>query len=130
MVDWTLLGGTVLLILPPRTVSYVIAPSVRGDTEHRDSSVGRTFELVGEALVVVAFLLVAPVPTLVPAVTDLCGVDAVLVPALELARGAHEGRAVVRLVQPVSAVVLGVTPPPEWNALVGVGAEELTLTAV
>ena len=130
MVDWILAGRTVELVLTPGTVRYLVTSSVAGNTEHTSCWRGRTLELILQTLVILTVALVTGVSALVPAVADLCGVGAVLVLALELPRGADKGRTVVGLVQAVSAVVLGVALPPEWNTFEGVGAQELTPAAV
>ena len=130
MVGWTLTWWTVKFVLSTRTVRYLVASSRAGNTKHISCWRGRTFELILQTLVVLTVSLITGVSTLVPAVTDLGGVSAVLVIALELTRGADKGRTVLRLVQTVTAVVLRVTPPPEWNTFEGVGAQKLTQAAV
>ena len=130
MIDWTLTGRAVKFVLTSRAVSYLVTPPVAGNTKHISCWRGRTFELILQTLVILTVSLITGVSTLVPAVTDLGGVSAVLVIALELTRGADKGRTVLRLVQTVTAVVLRVTPPPEWNTFEGVGAQKLTPAAV
>ena len=130
VVDWTLAGRTVELVLSTGTVRYLVASSIVGNTKHVSCRRGRALELVLQTLVVLTVALITGVPALVPAVADLSRMGAVLVLALELARGADKGRTVVGLVQAVSTVVLRVAPPPEWNTFVGVGAQELAPAAV
>ena len=71
-------GGTVQLVLPARTVSRLVALSVRRDAEGAGvGAAGRALELVLEALVPVAIRLVVPVDAAVRiAVADLRGVQA------------------------------------------------------
>ena len=130
MVDWTLAGRTVELVLSTGTVRYLVASSIVGNTKHISCRRGRALELVLQTLVVLTVALITGVPALIPPVADLSGMGAVLVLALELARGADEGLTALGLVQPVSTVVLGVALPPEGNTFVGVGAQELTPAAV
>ena len=106
MVDRALAGGAVKLVLSPRTVSDLVTPSGAGNTKHRPCWRGRTFELILETLVILTVALVTGVPALVPAVADLGGVGAVLVLALELARGADKGLTALRLVVAVSTVIV------------------------
>ena len=130
VVDWALSGRTVKLVLSPWTVSYLVTSSIAGNAKHISCWRGRTFELILQTLVMLTLELITGVPALVPAVADLGGVGAVLVFALELARGADKGLTVLRLVVAVSTVVLRVALPPERNTFVGVGAQELTPAAV
>ena len=130
MVGWTLTWWTVKFVLSTRTVRYLVASSRAGNTKHISCWRGRTFELILQTLVILTVAFIAGVSALVPAVADLGGVGAVLVVALELARGADKGRTVVRLVHAVTTVVLGVALPPEWNTFVGLGAQKLTPAAV
>ena len=122
MVDRTLTGRAVKFVLPSRAVSYLVTPPLTGNTKHVLCWRGRTFELILQTLVILTVSLITGVSTLVPTVTDLGGMGAVLVIALELARGADKGRTVVWLVQAVTTVILRITPPPEWNTFEGVGA--------
>ena len=109
---------TTFLILPSWAVVGLVALLVQWDTEGRLVLVRRTFELVLEADVLVAVLLVARVPAIVESVTDLGGVEAMLVGALELTRRAVERGTTSWLVGTVATVVLSVTAPPERDALV------------
>ena len=90
----------------------------------------RTFELVLEADVFVAVLLIARIPTVVESITDLGRMKTVLVSALELAGGAVEGWATLWLVRPIPTVVLAVTAPPEGDALISCLTEEVSGRAV
>ena len=119
LVDRTFLCGTTLLVLTSRTIVGLVALLVQWDTEGRLVLVRRTFELVLEADVLVAVLFITRVPTVVESVTDLGGVEAMLVGALELTRRAVERGTTSRLVGTVATVVLSVTAPPERDALVG-----------
>ena len=130
MVDRTLTGRAVKFVLPSRAVSYLVTPPLTGNTKHVLCWRGRTFELILQTLVILTVSLITGVSTLVPTVTDLGGMGAVLVIALELARGADKGRTVVWLVQAVTTVILRITPPPEWNTFEGVGAQKLTQATV
>ena len=118
LVDWTLFLRTTLLILPSWAVVGLVALLVQWDTEGRLVLVRRTFELVLEADVLVAVLLVTRVPTIVESITDLGGVEAMLVGTLELPRRAVERGTTSRLVGTVATVVLSVAAPPEWDTLV------------
>ena len=118
LVDRTFLCGTTLLVLTSRTIIGFVALLVQWDTEGRLVLVRRTFELVLEADVLVAVLLVTRVPAIVESVTDLGGVEAMLVGALELTRSAVERGTTCRLVGSVATVVLSVAAPPERDALV------------
>ena len=118
LVDRTFLCGTTLLVLTSRTIVGLVALLVQWDTEGRLVLVRRTFELVLETDVLVAVLLVARVPAIVESVTDLGGVEAMLVGALELTRSAVERGTTSRLVGTVATVVLSVAAPPERDALV------------
>jgi len=119
LVDRTFLCGTTLLVLTSGTIVGLVALLVQWDTEGRLVLVRRTFELVLEADVLVAVLLVTRVPAIVESVTDLGGVEAMLVGALELTRRAVERGTTSRLVGTVATVVLSITAPPERDALVG-----------
>ena len=119
LVDGTLFLRTALLILPAWAVVGFVALLVKWDAEGRPAIVRRTFELVLEADVFVAVLLIARIPTVVESVTDLSWMEAMLVGALKLAGGAVEGWATCRLVGAVPAVVLAIAAPPEGDALVG-----------
>ena len=118
LVDGTFHCRTTLLVLTSRTIVGFVALLVQWDTEGRLVVVRRTFELVLETDVLVAVLLVARVPTIVESVTDLGGVEAMLVGALELTRCAVERGTTSRLVGTVATVVLSVAAPPEWDTLV------------
>ena len=118
LVDWTFLCGTTLLVLTSGTILGLVALLVQWDTEGRLVVVRRTFELVLEADVLVAVLLVARVPAIVESVTDLGGVEAMLVGALELTGRAVERGTTRGLVGTVATVVLPVAAPPERDALV------------
>ena len=118
LVDRTFLCGTAILVLTSGTIIGLVALLVQWDTEGRLVLVRRTFELVLEADVLVAVLLVARVPAIVESVTDLGGVEAMLVGALELTRRAVERGTTSRLVGTVTTVVLSVAAPPERDALV------------
>ena len=118
LVDRTFLCGTTLLVLTSGTIVGLVALLVQWDTEGRLFLVGRTFELVLEADVLVAVLLVTRVPAIVDSITDLGGVEAMLVGALELTRRAVERGTTSRLVGTVATVVLSITAPPERDALV------------
>ena len=118
LVDWTFLCGTTLLVLTSGTIVGLVALLVQWDTEGRLVLVRRTFELVLETDVLVAVLFVARVPTIVESVTDLGGVEAMLVGALELTGRAVERGTTSRLVGTVATVVLSVAAPPERDALV------------
>jgi len=130
LVDWALFLRTSLLILPSWAVVGLVALLVKWYTEGGPAIVRRTFELVLEADVFVAVLLVARISAVVESVTDLGWMETMLVSALELARGAVEGRATLWLVGPVPTVVLTVTAPPEGDALVGCFTEEVSGRAV
>ena len=119
LVDRTFLCGTTLLVLTSRTIVGLVALLVQWDTEGGLVLVRRTFELVLEADVLVAVLLVTRVPTIVESVTDLGGVETMLVGTLELTRRAVERGTTSRLVGTVATVVLSVAAPPERDALVG-----------
>ena len=119
LVDRTFLCGTTLLVLTSGTIVGLVALLVQWDTEGRLVVVRRTFELVLEADVLVAVLLVTRVPTIVESVTDLGGVETMLVGTLELTRSAVERGTTSRLVGTVATVVLSVAAPPERDALVG-----------
>ena len=116
LVDWTFLCGTTLFVLTSWTIVGLVALLVQWDTEGRLVLVRRTFELVLEADVLVAVLLVTRVPAIVESVTDLGGVEAMLVGALELTRRAVERGTTSRLVGTVATVVLSVAAPPERDA--------------
>ena len=118
LVDWTLFLRTTLLILPSWAVVGLVALLVKWYTEGGPAIVRRTFELVLEADVLVAVLLVARVPAIVESVTDLGGVEAMLVGALELTGCAVERGTTRGLVGTVATVVLSVAAPPERDALV------------
>ena len=118
LVDRTFLCGTTLLVLTAGTIVGLVALLVQWDTEGRLVLVRRTFELVLEADVLVAVLLVTRVPTIVESITDLGGVETMLVGTLELTRRAVERGTTSRLVGTVATVVLSVTAPPERDALV------------
>ena len=118
LVDRTFLCRTTLLILTSRTIVVLVALLVQWDTEGRLVLVRRTFELVLEADVLVAVLLITRVPAIVESVTDLGGVEAMLVGALELTRRAVERGTTRGLVGTVATVVLSITAPPERDALV------------
>ena len=118
LVDWTFLCGTTLLVLTSRTIVGLVALLVQWDTEGRLVLVRRTFELVLEADVLVAVLFVTRVPAIVESITDLGGVETMLVGALELTRSAVERGTTRRLVGTVTTVVLSVAAPPERDALV------------
>ena len=118
LVDRTFLCGTTLLVLTSGTIIGLVALLVQWDTEGRGAFVRRTFELVLEADVLVAVLLVTRVPAIVESVTDLGGVEAMLVGALELTRRAVERGTTSWLVGTVATVVLSVTAPPERDTLV------------
>ena len=118
LVDRTFLCRTTLLVLTSGTIIGLVALLVQWDTEGGLVLVRRTFELVLEADVLVAVLLVARVPAIVESVTDLGGMEAMLVGTLKLAGGAVEGWATCRLVGTVATVVLSVAAPPERDALV------------
>jgi hypothetical protein len=83
LVDGTLLLRTTLLILPSRAVVGLVALLVKWYTEGGPAIVRRTFELVLEADVFVAVLLVARIPAVVESVTDLGWMETMLVSALE-----------------------------------------------
>ena len=118
LVDWTFLCGTTLLVLTSGTIVGLVALLVQWDTEGRLVLVRRTFELVLEADVLVAVLLVTRVPAIVDSITDLGGVKTMLVGALELTRRAVERGTTSWLVGTVATVVLSITAPPERDALV------------
>ena len=118
LVDRTFLCGTTLLVLTSGTIIGLIALLVQWDTEGRLVLVRRTFELVLEADVLIAVLLVTRVPTIVESITDLGGVEAMLVGTLELTRCAVERGTTRGLVGTVTTVVLSVAAPPERDALV------------
>ena len=118
LVDRTFLCGTTLLVFTSGTIVGLVALLVQWDTEGRLVLVRRTFELVLETDVLVAVLFVARVPTIVESVTDLGGVEAMLVGALELTGRAVERGTTSRLVGTVATVVLSVAAPPERDALV------------
>ena len=130
LVDWTLFLRTTLLILPSWAVVGLVALLVKWYTEGGPAIVRRTFELVLEADVFIAVLLVARIPAVVEAVTDLGWMETMLVGTLELARGAIEWRATLWLVRPVPTVVLPITSPPEGDALVCCLTEEVSSRAV
>ena len=119
LVDRTFLCGTTLLVLTSGTIVGLVALLVQWDTEGRLVLVRRTFELVLEADVLVAVLLVTRVPAIVDSITDLGGVKTMLVGALELTRRAVERGTTCGLVGTVATVVLSITAPPERDALVG-----------
>ena len=54
------------------------------------------------------------------------GVGAVAIVTLELSRGTQEVSAGVRLILPVSTVILAVTLPPEWNAFQLLAAQKVS----
>ena len=118
LVDRTFLCGTTLLVLTSGTIVGLVALLVQWDTEGRLVLVRRTFELVLEADVLVAVLLVARVPAIVESITDLGGVETMLVGTLELPRRAVERGTTRGLVGTVATVVLSVAAPPERDALV------------
>ena len=73
MVDWTLAGRTVELVLTPGTVRYLVTSSVAGNTEHTSCWRGRTLELILQTLETLVVLTVAIVPgisALVPVVEN------------------------------------------------------------
>ena len=70
MVDWTLAGRTVKLLLTPRTVSYLVTSSVAGNTEHTSCWPGRTLELILQTLVVLTVAIVPGIFALVPVVEN------------------------------------------------------------
>ena len=119
LVDGTLFLRTALLILPAWAVVGFVALLVKWNAEGRPAIVRRAFELVLEADVFVAVLLIARIPTVVESVTDLGGVEAMLVGTLELTGRAVERGTTSRLVGTVATVVLSVAAPPERDALVG-----------
>ena len=118
LVDRTFLCGTTLLVFTSGTIGGLVALLVQWDTEGRLVLVRRTFELVLEADVLVAVLLVTRVPAIVESVTDLGGMETMLVGTLELPRRAVERGTTSRLVGTVTTVVLSVAAPPERDALV------------
>ena len=118
LVDRTFLSGTTLLVLTSGTIVGLVALLVQWDTEGRGAFVRRTFELVLEADVLVAVLFITRVPTVVESVTDLGGVETMLVGALELTGCAVERGTTSRLVGTVATGVLSITAPPERDALV------------
>ena len=70
MVDWTLAGRTVELVLAPGTVRYLVTSSVAGNTEHASCWRGRTLELILQTLVILTVALVTGVSALVPVVEN------------------------------------------------------------
>ena len=118
LVDWTFLCRTTLLVFTSGTIVGLVALLVQWDTEGRLVLVRRTFELVLETDVLVAVLLVARVPAIVESITDLGGMETMLVGTLELTRRAVERGTTSRLVGTVATVVLSITAPPEWDTLV------------
>ena len=50
MVDWTLAGRTVELVLTPGTVRYLVTSSVAGNAKHASCWRGRTLELILQTL--------------------------------------------------------------------------------
>ena len=98
LVDGTFFLRTTLLILPSWTVVGLVALLVKWYTEGGPAIVRRTFELVLEADVFVAVLLVTRIPAVVESVTDLGWMETMLISTLELAGGAVEGRATLWLV--------------------------------
>ena len=98
LVDGTLFLGTTLLILPSWAVVGLVALLVKWYTEGGPAIVRRTFELVLEADVFVAVLLVTRIPAVVESVTDLGWMETMLVSTLELSGGAVEGRTTLWLV--------------------------------
>ena len=118
LVDRTFLCGTTLLVFTSGTIVGLVALLVQWDTEGRLVLVRRTFELVLETDVLVAVLFITRVPAIVESVTDLGGVETMLVGTLELTRSAVERGTTSRLVGTVATVVLPVAAPPERDALV------------
>ena len=83
--------------------------------------------MVFKTFIFVAILLVAGVPAVILPVTDLCGMHALLVPALKLARSAFKLGTSFGFVRLVTTVILSIALPPEGDTFVRVLTQEHAL---